>query len=283
MKWEIPAKTFLLGEYAALQGESALILTTAPCFTLSLAKGSGSTEIHPDSPAGRFWQQGKQGRDLNWQDPWEGRGGLGASSAQFIGAYYAKAFLESSRVDPASLLEAYYEAAWSGKGIKPSGYDVLAQTQPSGCGVFINKNQNILKSTPWPFKDLGLILLHTGKKLATHIYLADTRLPREINTLARLAEQGFSSFQEKNSQRLIKAVNDCYHALEAMSLLAPHTREMIGDLKKHPEILAMKGCGALGSDVILLLTAIEDQNATVAKLIKEGYFLLTTCPNSDYL
>ena len=37
MKWRIPAKTFLLGEYAAVAGESAIVLTTSPCFELSLA------------------------------------------------------------------------------------------------------------------------------------------------------------------------------------------------------------------------------------------------------
>ena len=49
--WTIPAKTFLMGEYAALAGESALLLTTTPHFELSLTDNPGLHGIHPDSPA----------------------------------------------------------------------------------------------------------------------------------------------------------------------------------------------------------------------------------------
>ena len=57
MKWFIPAKTFLLGEYAALAEASAIILTTTPCFELSLSSKKGLSGIHPKSPAGLWWQQ----------------------------------------------------------------------------------------------------------------------------------------------------------------------------------------------------------------------------------
>lgn len=284
MKWQIPAKTFLLGEYAALRGEAALILTTSPCFTLALEKGKGPSDLHPDSPAGRWQQQGKPADyHLIWSDPYQGRGGLGASSAQFIGTYYARAAMEACPADSAKILEAYYQSAWSGKGIKPSGYDVLAQLQTANAGVFIHKNQQILEAITWPFKDIAIILLHTGKKLATHLHLADSQLPKDTQRLSALAEQGFAAFQENSSALLIDAINAGYQELGRLNLVAPHSREYITRLKKYPAILAMKGCGALGADVILLAIAIDDLEDTVEKLRKEDYCLLATCQNKDKL
>lgn len=57
MKWRIPTKTFLLGEYAALADLGAILLTTPPCFELTLTETPGLDGIHPDSPAGRWWQE----------------------------------------------------------------------------------------------------------------------------------------------------------------------------------------------------------------------------------
>ena len=52
--WSIPAKTFLVGEYAALKEQSAILLTTTPCFELRLTSQPGLHGIHPQSPAGRI-------------------------------------------------------------------------------------------------------------------------------------------------------------------------------------------------------------------------------------
>ncbi len=104
MKWLIPAKTFLLGEYAALAGQSAVLLTTSPCFELSLSKEAGLHGIHPDSPAGRWWKENAQSEvGLQWHDPYQGCGGLGASSAQFLGAYLASMYLQKRDIQQQEL------------------------------------------------------------------------------------------------------------------------------------------------------------------------------------
>ena len=36
MKWSIPAKTFILGEYAAIAQRSAILVTTTPYFEVKL-------------------------------------------------------------------------------------------------------------------------------------------------------------------------------------------------------------------------------------------------------
>jgi mevalonate kinase len=255
MKWQIPGKTFLLGEYAALNGESALLLTTSPCFTLALHKNVLPSTIHSHSPAGRFWQKNRRaGYSLQWQDPYQGLGGLGASSAQFIGAYFASNTLQNLAIQHESLLEAYYQTAWSGEGCKPSGYDVLAQLQPPNCAVYINKNEHILTNITWPFNDIAFILLHTGKKLATHQHLASSIMPADT-------------------------INASYHELTRLNLVAAHTLQCISELKKHKFILALKGCGALGADVILVLVPKVDLCDSLVILSKEEYCLLATSEN----
>lgn len=87
MIWRIPAKTFLLGEYAALAQGSAMLLTTNPCFEFGLCDQNKGF-IHPDSPAGQWLKlQALGDSPTHWFDPYEARGGLGGSSAEFIGAY----------------------------------------------------------------------------------------------------------------------------------------------------------------------------------------------------
>ncbi|WP_229776915.1 hypothetical protein, partial [Alicyclobacillus cellulosilyticus] len=122
MVWSIPAKTFLLGEYAVLANGPALILTTSPCFKISMVAESSLSGIHPESPAGKYWTNCKQAKGLSFYDPYHGLGGMGASSAQFIGAYLAS-LTDSEPVHVSSLLETYFNYAWNGKGLCPSGYD----------------------------------------------------------------------------------------------------------------------------------------------------------------
>lgn len=154
MKWLIPAKTFLLGEYAAVAEASAIVLTTTPCFQLSHNTAPGLVGIHPQSPAGLWWQQQKNiETGLSWHDPYAGIGGVGASSAQFLASYLASRMLQEKRPDMDSMLEAYYQSSWTGKGLRPSGYDVIAQSQ-HGC-VYINRQKEIVQCYNWPFHNLS--------------------------------------------------------------------------------------------------------------------------------
>ena len=55
MKFFIPGKTFLVGEYAVLLGGAALGLATKPYFELTETEADeAADEFHPDSPAGRY-------------------------------------------------------------------------------------------------------------------------------------------------------------------------------------------------------------------------------------
>lgn len=255
--WKIPTKTFLLGEYAALAEKSAIILTTSPYFEVSLIDREGLVGIHPSSPAGLLWQKNKiTGHGLQWKDPYQGIGGLGASSAQFIGSYLAICYLKKRLPSLEKMIEAYYESAWLGKGLKPSGYDVIAQSQ-FGL-VYINKEKKLIKTYRWPFSDLRFFLIHTGVKLATHEHLQTTVLPQQMDNLADLVDEAKHAFMNRDSAQLIESINRYHQQLMELNLVAPHSQELLARLRAFPEVITAKGCGALGADILLVLVAKHD-------------------------
>ncbi|KTC97177.1 mevalonate kinase [Legionella erythra] len=278
MKWAIPAKTFLVGEYAAVAGGPAILLTTSPCFEMTLVEGDHHEGIHPDSPAGHWWATHRiPAKSLLWHDPYAGKGGLGASSAQFIGAYLASCGLLHVKASRQVLLEAYYQASWRGEGIRPSGYDVMAQTQHR-C-VYIHRQKDLLEHYDWPFKQLSFLLLHSGQKLATHYHLQRVALPHSTAKLSSIAEEARQAFIEADDDRLVNAVNDYQQQLTDLRLMAPHTLNYLQALKANNQILAAKGCGAMGADVLLLIVPSESLIDQQKKLAEDGWTVLASNHN----
>ncbi|MFA6303793.1 MAG: hypothetical protein WC627_11785 [Legionella sp.] len=274
MKWRIPAKTFLVGEYAAVAGASALILTTTPYFELALTSAPGLAGIHNASPAGCFWQDQNLEQGLVWSDPYQGIGGMGASSAQFLGAYLAACSIKSTAPILDDLLTSYYHYAWSGLGLRPSAYDLIAQAQ--GACVFINKQQELITTYSWPFTDLSFLLIHSGTKLATHDHLKETNLPNKINELSEISESALQAIEAVNSALLIDAVNNYHQKLLELAKVAPHSVQLIEQLKSSPHVLAIKGCGAMGADVLLVLCKKQNKLALIKELGTINLRLLAT-------
>jgi mevalonate kinase len=263
--WEFPAKTFLLGEYAALADLGAILLTTTPGFKMTLTNAPGLSGIHPDSPAGQWWQRaGMDAHGLLWEDPFLPIGGLGASTAQFLGAYYAVAYLKNTPVIPEQLLTAYWSCAWSGQGVRPSGYDLLAQSM-SGC-VNIHRLHQRFESLAWNFDDLTFLLVPTGHKLATHQHLIAAAIPPNVEALDRLVTMATTAFIHKDSGALIDAVNGYHRCLAAAGLVHEVSLHFITALAVDPRVLAVKGCGALGADMLLLLITPAEEAAVRQRL-----------------
>ena len=278
MRWSIPAKTFLVGEYAALHAYPAIVLTTHPCFELSINSKAGLINIHPLSPAGLLWNEyGAKNYGLKFTDPYNGRGGMGASSAQFLGAYYAIMYLENKSVYRSRLLASYIKYATHQQGIAPSGYDVLAQSM-NAC-VYINQAKLHYQTYDWPFTDLNFILLHSKQKLATHQHLCDLILPPKLKNLASIVEHAHLAFTQCDSHALIAAVNNYHTELVALNLVAAHSLAHIEDLKGQNDILAIKGCGALGADVLLLLVASANHVDICKRLARTGWDILASTAN----
>ena len=275
MKWSIPAKTFLLGEYAAITGAPAIVLTTSPCFELTLSEKAGLHGIHPASPAGRWWMEhGDATTGLSWHDPYQGCGGMGASSAQFLGAYLAGMHIKKKSVNQHDMLDAYLQSASIGEGLPPSGYDVLAQSLQA-C-VYIDRQKAFCTTYSWPFEDVAFLLLHTGQKLATHDHLKIISLPSQMSELVSIVELGKNAFEQADSSLLVDAVNAYHQRLAHMNLVAKHSMEHIACFREQTDVLAVKGCGAMGSDVLLLLVPTKRQFAVCQRLSVMGWKILAT-------
>ena len=275
MKWLIPAKTFLVGEYAAIVGGPAILLTTNPCFELVLSKEASGCGFHPDSPAHQWWmRQQRTDVKLTWHDPYQGHGGMGASSAQFLGTYLASQYLQNQSIVKENLLTAYMECAWHGEGMPPSGYDVLAQSS-FGC-VYIDKTKEHYQSYRWPFEDLAFVLVHTGQKLATHDHLQNLKLPAQPSELVEIVRLAKKAFEMGNSPLLIDAVNAYREQLLCLGLVAQHSIQHVRFFQTWPDVLAAKGCGARGSDVILLLIYKEKLPKCIKKLSALDWQIIAT-------
>lgn len=273
-EWVIPAKTFLVGEYAALAGNSAILLTTTPCFKMTLTENQGLQGIHPESPAGKFWlAQHIDHHGLAWFDPYNGCGGLGASSAQFVGAWLASCDLRHLSVNKHALLESYHRYAWQGQGLRPSGYDVIAQSERQ-C-VYINQQRQQYEIMAWPFDDLAFLLVHSGKKMATHHHLQEAALP-DTESLSLIVERAKQAFLHQKANEIIAAVNHYHQALSEINLVAPHSIEQITTLKNRFDIAAMKGCGAMGADVFLMIDTVSHLQQIQQVLHNEDWQVLAT-------
>ncbi len=254
-RWLIPAKTFLVGEYVALSGGPAVVLTTSPCFEVSWSEKT-ERAFHPNSPAGRFCDDHGLTPHLSWFDPYHGLGGLGGSSAEFIGSFRAYCEINNRPFLIDELLTSYWHYAWSKTGARPSGYDVIAQTM-DGCAL-IHQAEEMASSSDWVFEDIGYILVHTHHKLPTHHHLEQIRLDKlgllDLHSIAKSAQV---SFKSASSSGFIEAVQAYHDVLDKMKLVTPTTQGIIKNLSLETKPLAIKGCGALGADVVLMLIERE--------------------------
>jgi mevalonate kinase len=265
-----PGKTFLVGEYLALDGGPSLIICTAPRFTLKTFKsvaGKRNSPFAPQSPAGRFMARHKvefENLRFEFHDPHRGKGGLGASSAQFALAYTW--FLNQRSVEPAdfdwqALLEEYRACAWSGEGLPPSGADVVAQL--TGQISWFDGREHIVRKLQWPFKSLGFTLIRTGTKLATHEHLVISKTAKAAphDALRELVREATLAFEGADEKRLLDSVNESARVLLDSELTARGTLGLLTAMKADGDwALAAKGCGAMGADVILVLHDLDRAN-----------------------
>ena len=263
---QVPAKTFLLGEYLALKGGPSLIALTQPCFELDKTK-----HLHPDCVASRFWQaKTKTAIPFGLNDPFQGIGGMGASSAEFLLAYHA---YYGDFNDLEKLHRAYLEFAKVG-GKVPSGYDVLAQTQEGISLVQVPHKARF--HFDWAFKELGFVLVHTGKKLPTHVHLQQTTPDFDWRKLAEATERGIEALSGQDVDKWLDAITLFQWHLLKSGLLAAHSQQLILEWQANFPILAIKGCGAMGADVVALFLEKDSVAALKDGLIKKGFNVLAT-------
>lgn len=332
----IPGKTFLVGEYLALAGGPSVVAMTRPCFDFSwspVPKPHQETSknawvqhgFHADSPAGQLLNQLANGLksqtptsdsySVTFQDPHFGKGGLGASTAEFIGAWVFEQWVNSgesknhfSRMDFVEvlpnhlgeiaplwnsdrvgsgrfrdLLDRYFMYVKAG-----SGADLVSQVT-GGIAVW-DGIQDQMRRFHWPFADLSMALFKTGRKLATHEHLASSVANQRRAGPESIREQGLGSTREpgfdtsfevdmrewvkeaiqslatSDADRFIASVRGTGRLLAESGRLAAHSQNILDQLSDVSLVRAAKGCGAMGSDVILVL---HDPGEASARFLNE--------------
>lgn len=280
----VPSKTFLIGEYLVLDKGPGILINTAPRFQLTLKKiNSLNLKLNNITPAGPVAKliasvaPMLQGCHLDFFDPHENAGGFGASAAQYTMILIANEFLQFYFHEKVSFAEFSQQTTnqWSLTNIDypqivadyqglsadipnkkiGSGADVIAQL--TGAITYFHAAKNSVQTFAWPFADLDFLLIHTGNKIATHQHLAQLN---QLNTteFAHITHRTYQAFQQSNAKDFIAGIQDYGQALTKAQLTHPLTQTLLAKIHALPQVLAAKGCGALGADVLLLLCAAEN-------------------------
>lgn len=256
----VPAKTFVAGEYLALSGGPCLLASTGPCFELHVKDGAGRRDGLPHgSPADLFVQRHAEffaKLDLSFKDPYQKAGGYGASTAQFLSVFalatWGRSSLDESdrELDLKVLFDEYKACAWNGQGTPPSGADLIGQLK--GGFTWFERRAGMISRGLWPFTGAELFLIRTGEKVATHEHLR-TLGDFETSELEARMKELRAAWDSANESDFAEALNGYGKALARLGFAAPRTLDLLHDLAWNSSVLASKGCGALGADVVLAL------------------------------
>ncbi len=265
----VPGKIFLLGEYAVLQGGPAWVAALGPRF-------SGSVEVAKEwgvpfdaaSPAGRYVadlrSSGADPLRFYFQDPHRGRGGFGASTAQFALAYGGVESLAGRKISAAGCWKRYRELTAVAGGVAPSGADLVAQLAGGIQRVVQGRSEDLgkkLLSLWWvAFSAVDI----PGRKMATHAHLA--HLPaKNFDALSGCVREAEMSLAEGDIGALGGSLTRYARLLSDLGLELQAAREDREVLSRVRGVLGYKGCGAMLADAAVAL--VTDERAA-AKLIE---------------
>lgn len=260
----IPGKTFLAGEYLALLGGPAITIATEPKFKLIIKEmpQTGSLLFHPQSPAGKYYafhEDFFKDYHLEFVDPYQA-GGFGSSSAQFamLHTFFnlkEKVFSEAEKFFDWHLLLKDYRDFAAYEGRPPSGADIVGAA--AGGVTWFNRSQGHLQTFAWPFEDLEFFICLTGQKVPTHEHIAQLDFEK-IKSLENSFGSFLQSLQQIDSQSFVNSLKNWSEALIEHNLCVESSLEILAQIKKSPDVLVAKGCGALGADVVLVIAEMQN-------------------------
>ena len=128
----------------------------------------------------------------------------------------------------------------------PSGADVVSQWLGKVC---IFSRPSIAESIDWPFKDLSFALIRTGESLQTWKHLENLK-QKDFSQLQEIAITTLEAVRSSSESLFIQSIHDYKTALEEEGLTHLLTKNILRELNSHSEVLAAKGCGAMGAEVI---------------------------------
>lgn len=274
-QYSVPSKTFIVGEYGVLVDGPAIVACTEPRFKLRKAQSPSEKSFDsfsPLSPAGRLMACHSEisWKDYFFDDPHQGRGGFGASSAQFIFVnkiienHCKPASAEVNRRTGVQDFEVWkkFRDLENAEGkdaldcmrpedsfIKPSGVDLLAQLT-GGLAIVDIKTQSA-KSLDWPFRNLSFLIFRTGIKVETHAHF--NKVSKDsCARLANIAVFAIEAFQRTDSLEFLKAISEFDSVMIGQCLYSVDSETRWQSLRTHKDVLAVKGCGAMGADTVIV-------------------------------
>jgi hypothetical protein len=190
---------------------------------------------------------------IRFQDPHAGRGGFGGSGAEYLAAWVGERRVPAPDAPRAIFAWSAWEDSRTVAGVG-SGADVL--TQAFG----VNRDEPFFLEIDlvgrslreiYPRRHQGcLSLFHTGRKLDTHAAAIPDALP--VEEMEDMVLRAGSWLESGHFEGFAREVNAYAEKLAALGLVAPYTAEAVAAARKLPGVLAAKGCGAMGADVILV-------------------------------
>lgn len=269
-----PSKTLLAGEYAVLVGSPALVLCTAPRFELQVTSGTGlRAGIPTGSPASRWLELREpllRNYDLKFVDPHGGRGGFGASGAQFLLVHAFTTFLQggfSRLVNGVDLRDLWNDHSVLSEG-HGSGADILALSV--GGTARVSVETKTAQAERWPYPELSFAIVRTHEKTVTFEHLA--RLDRSrLKVLATPAAAAADAFGTMPPEFFIEKLKLFTNQLRESGLQSETALKMSRVLGQQDWCLAAKGCGAMGADTVLFLYPSAEESSVKGFLEKQGW------------
>ena len=256
-----PAKTFVLGEYAVLDGGTAVLINTSPRFTCSINGSSQPSHFPKKSPIYQWIHKHPEefkNISLNWFDPYGNQGGVGFSSAQFNIVYAYSLICREKNLedfDPKELWKAY--RSLSHEGVPPSGADIISQWIGGVC-IFEQKPLSF-QTVTLPFADLEFKIFRTGDSLKTHLHLKELKLS-SVEDLKEISKAGAEALENRDQKTFIESINQYRKVLKSKGLIENKTLKLLEELDEIKEILAFKGCGAMGADIAIIFYHKENKD-----------------------
>lgn len=274
----VGSKVFLFGEYQVLKSGKALLATLEPRFKLQIKPGTGNVNGIPEgSPAHRLIKQDSlffKLWDLNFLDPHNGSGGFGASTAQFS---LVHGFKESHQclntqaqvmIDFKKLHRDYLTEASLSSGIQPSGADLIAQVQ--GGLVEIDFKAGKVKRQLWPFSQKQVLFFSTGYKLPTHTHLSTLSEDSHFHDLEFSYDETLRHFEQNKFNLFIHSIQNYQNILDKKGWLSDSSRNLLCKINGLKGVIASKGCGAMGNDVIAVIVSNENQSSLIEGISRLG-------------
>ncbi|MDR3151627.1 MAG: hypothetical protein LBT67_02105 [Holosporaceae bacterium] len=255
MIFSVKSKTFLVGEYAVLFGGRAVLLATDPEFQLVVSKIDSReailTGMAEFSPGFLFFQKYRRVFDhleIKFLDPHDGRGGFGASSAQYVLLHKLYAHLTGEPIRLEAFLMEYRSFA-RGR-VAPSGADCVLQLYNRH--VYFDSRSNHLETLDWNFPDVEFAIFRTSIKVQTHNHIQNLP-PIDVSDLNVYVDGVKESFLLENAEMLCENVINFSRALSEKKLAVGEGSAAINLLLRTNGVLAAKGCGAMLADTIVVI------------------------------